>query len=156
MKNTTFGILILAMMSFFLNGCRRPDTDVTTSPQYNFSKFAGTVWKTKVKVALVDLKRYTGRHDTALLPPQYFDTTHPEYMPPVDMQMIAVLPVGTRLRIERLMQDNGNWGGVWVTASLEDGKVVYVERVLLAKNRFIFPGRSDSKDWGVDPDLLEK
>jgi hypothetical protein len=80
-------------------------------------------------------------------------------------QIIAVLPVGTRLRIEELMKDNGEWGGVQVRASLEDAKItasleagqaVYVERGLLAKNRFIYPGSSDSKDWGVNPDLLEK
>ncbi len=71
-------------------------------------------------------------------------------------QIIVVLPVGTRLRIERLMKDNGSWGGVQVTASLEDGKVVYLSDYLLAKNRFIWPGWSDSKEWGVDPDMLEK
>jgi hypothetical protein len=80
-------------------------------------------------------------------------------------KIIAVLPVGTRLRIERLMKDNGDWGGVQVTASLEDakirasledGKVVYLVPQLLAKNRFIWIGWSDSKDWGVDPDMLEK
>jgi hypothetical protein len=54
------------------------------------------------------------------------------------------------------MRDNGNWGGVRVTASLEDGKVAYLLPELLAKNRFIWQGWSDSKDWGVDPDMLEK
>ena len=72
------------------------------------------------------------------------------------MQMIAVLPVGTRLRIERLMKDNGVGDQLWVTASLEDGKVVYLSDYLLAQNRFIFPGSSRSKEWGADPDLLEK
>jgi hypothetical protein len=176
MKRVIFGIMILAMICIFLNACgqspevamlkQRPDTDVTSSPQYNFQSFAGTVWKTKVKVALADVKRYNGWHEPTLLPPDCFDPAHPEYIPPPGMQqIIAVLPVGTRLRIERLMQDNGEWGGVQVTASLEDakitasledGKVVYVERGLLAKNRFIFPGSSDSKEWGVDPDMLEK
>jgi hypothetical protein len=54
------------------------------------------------------------------------------------------------------MKDNGHWGGFWVTASLEDGKVVYVSDFLLAKNRFIWEGWSDSRDWGVDPGMLEK
>src|SRR6266496_4736163 len=147
MKNVT-GIT-LAMMCLLLSGCgQRPDTDVTSSPQYNFKSFAGTVWKTKVKVALADVKRYNGWNESTLLPPDCFDQNHPEYMPPPDMQrVIEVLPVGTRLRIERLMKDNGDWGGVLVTASLEDGKVVRVERGLLAKNRFI--GTGDSKEWGV-------
>jgi hypothetical protein len=165
MKNIIFGITILAMISFFLNGCgqspevamlkQRPDTDVTSSPQYNFKSFAGTVWKTKVKVALADTK-WRGRHDLTLLAPKFFDPTHPEYTPSRTDKIIAVLPVGTRVQIERLMQDNGNWGGVWVIGSLEDGKVVIVEAHLLAKNRFIWQGWSDSKEWGVDPDMLEK
>ncbi len=63
------------------------------------------------------------------------------------------------------MKDNGSWGGVQVTAllmdridtpSLENGKIIYVDRHLLAINEFLFPGSSDSKEWGVDPDMLEK
>jgi hypothetical protein len=164
-KKVIFGILILAMIFFFLNGGpariivgilnSRPDTDVTLSPEYDFKAFAGTVWKTKVKVALADTK-WRGRHDLTLLAPKFFDPTHPEYTPSRTDKIIAVLPVGTRVQIERLMQDNGNWGGVWVIGSLEDGKVVIVEAHLLAKNRFIWQGWSDSKEWGVDPDMLEK
>ena len=76
-----------------------------------------------------------GLDHTELLAPKDFDATHPEYRPPFDMQVISVLPVGTRVQIERLMQDNGNWGGVWVIGSLEDGKVVIVEAHLLAKKQ---------------------
>jgi hypothetical protein len=167
MKKVIFGILILAIIFFFLYGGlariivgilnSRSDSDVTSSPKYNFSSFAGTVWKTKAKVALADLKQYTGRHATTMLPPDCFDPTHPKYKPPPHLEkVITVLPVGTRLRIEGLMKDNGNWGGVRVTASLDDGTIVNLERGLLAKNGFIFRGSSESKEWGVDPDLLEK
>jgi hypothetical protein len=160
MKRFIFRMSILAMIPIFLNGCRRPDTDVTSSPEYNFKAFAGTVWKTKVKVALADLKQYTGKHDLNLLVPKHFDPTHPEYTPAHHMQIIAELPIGTRLRIERLMKDNGEWGGVRVVAVLQDEtyseKTVYLDNMLLAKNRFIWIGWSDSKDWGVDPDMLEK
>jgi len=158
MKTVIFGFMIMAMITILSCGppMRRPDTDVTSSPEYNFKSFAGTVWKTKVEVALADLEQYTRKHDLNLLVPKHFDPTHPEYTPAHDMHIISVLPVGTRLKIERLMQDNGSWGGVRVTGSLEDGTVVYLERGLLAKNRFIYPGSSDSKDWGVNPDLLEK
>ena len=167
MKKVIFGILILAMIFFFLNGGpariivgilnSRPDTDVTLSPEYNFKAFAGTVWKTKVKVGLVEVKLYTGRHVTYLLRPGGYDPTDPRYMPPAGMQkIIAILPVGTHLQIERLMKDNGIGDLLFVTASLEDGKVVYLDDYLLARNRFTFPGSSDSKNWGVDPDLLEK
>ena len=139
---------------------QRPDTDVTSSPEFNFKSFAGTVWKTKVKVALADLKQYTGKHDLNLLVPMHFDPTHPEYTPAHDMQIIAVLPIGTRLRIERLMKDNGEWGGIRVVAVLQDEtyseKTLYLDKMLLAKNRFVRTGWSDSKEWGVDPDMLEK
>lgn len=145
---------------FIVSLLQRPDTDVTSSPKYNFSSFAGTVWKTKVEVALADLKQYTGRHDLNLLVPIHFDPAHPNYMPAHDMQIIAVLPPGTRVRIKQLIQDNGSWGGLRVAAVLEDEtysqKTVYLDDMLLAKNRFIWDGWSDSKEWGVDPDMLEK
>jgi hypothetical protein len=149
---------MVVMISIFLAGCgRRADTDVTSSPQYNFSKFAGTAWKTKVKVAVADVKRYNGQTEVTLLPPARFDQDDPEYARLPQLQnIIEVLPVGTRLRIERLMKDNGNWGGVRVNASLEDGRVVYLSDSLLAKNAFLFPGSSDSKEWAGNPDMLEK
>lgn len=74
--------------------------------------------------------------------------------------MLSVLPVGSRIRIEHLMKDNGDWGGVQVTATLEDGpnlqSTVYVERELLAKNVFIWTGWSYSTNWGVNTNILEK
>lgn len=165
---------MMLAISFFLTGCGQssnpyaaiaklyqpsPDTDVTSSPYYNFSSFSGTVWKTKVKTAVADLKRYTGAHDIELLVPKHFDPTHPEYTPTDDMQIIAVLPVGTRLRIERLMHDNGAAGFVMVTATLLDAtnsqKTVYLDGMLLAEeNRFIRYG--SSTNWVVAPDMLEK
>src|SRR5690242_16072606 len=56
-----------------------PDKDVTTDPNYNFSAFTNTVWKTRTKTAIVDAKRYTGAHDIALMPPEFFDPTHSNY-----------------------------------------------------------------------------
>ena len=147
-----------ALVVMMINSQR--DTDVTTSPEYNFSSFSGSVWKTKVKIALADLKEYKGEHDLNLLPPKYFEKTRPDYTTVHDMQLITVLPVGTCLRIGQLMQDNGQWGGVRVTATLESGsytqKTVYVDTDLLGKNEFIWPGSSSSTNWGVNPDMLEK
>ncbi|MEP6663892.1 MAG: hypothetical protein ABJC04_09540 [Verrucomicrobiota bacterium] len=165
-------IMILAVTSFFI-GCGKapdfsslkgykqpPDTDVSSDIKYNFSSFVGTVWKTKVNVALADLKQYTGQHDLNLLIPKHYDPTHPEYTPATDMQIIAVLPIGTRVRIDRLMRDNGNWGGLRVTAILEDGtnsqKTVFLERMLLSNNQFIARGPTSSTNWDVNPDMLEK
>jgi hypothetical protein len=146
-------IMALAMVSF-LNGCRRPDTDVSSSPRYNFSSFTNTAWKTKVKVALADMELYTGRHALTILGPRAFDKTHPHYYPPDHTRMITELPVGTRLRIARLMKDSGNWGGVRVRAVLDDAREVNVDEDLLASNRFFFS--SPSSNWGVNPDMLEK
>ena len=151
-------IIALATVLIFLNGCgQRPDTDVTLLPYYNFASFSGTVWKTKVELALADVRRYNGWHQTMLMP------RHDS--PPALQKIITVLPAGTYLRIERLMRDNGNWGGVQVTASfvdkhvnlvIESGNELYLLDTLLAKNAFFTPGWSESKEWGVDPDLLEK
>lgn len=137
-----------------------PDTDATTMPYYNFSQFSGTVWKTKVKTAVADLKRYTGAQDVTLLTPFSFDAADPKYNPPPTMKSFRVLPVGTRLRIERLMEDNGAAGFVMVTATLLDGtnseNAVFLDPHFLAKNRFVWTGWSSSTNWDVDPDILEK
>ena len=130
-----------------------PDKDVTADPYYNFSPFAGTVWKTKTKTAIGDAKIYTGAHTLALLPPDRFDPTDPNYGKIPDLKLIAVLPPGARLRITRLMEDQGAWGGHSVEAVVEDGtnapKAVYVDRLFLAKNYSV-------TNWGVNPDMLEK
>lgn len=137
-----------------------PDTDVTLSPEYNFASFSGTVWKTKAKVALADFKEYTGVHHTYLFVPKRFDPNQPDYTPLHDMKIIAVLPSGTRLRVGRLIQDNGIGDQLWVTGTLVDDtnseKNVYLDHLLLANNRFIALGPSSSTNWGVNPDMLEK
>ena len=170
-------VVLLAMGCLLLNGCGRssnkftkeldeldkinesPDTDVTASPVYNFSSFAGIQFRTKVKVAITALIRYNGEHAITLFPPDSFDPADPNYRAVHDMQVISVLPAGTLLRIDRLMKDNGEWGGVRVTATVESGgyakKNLYLDRELLAKNVFVWTGWSLLRDWGVDPDYLE-
>lgn len=141
------------LTALLLAGCRPPDTDVSSSPSYNFSSFTNTAWKTKSNVALADLEQYTGRHALTLVAPQTFDPATPQFHP-LNMRVISVLPVGTRLRIGRLMEDNGNWGGVRVTAILNDGREVNIDEQLLAKNQYFF--NSHSTNWGVNPEMLEK
>jgi hypothetical protein len=159
MKNAIIRTLILMMAFLFLNGCGRPDSDVTISPYYNFSSFAGTVYKTKVKVAITDAIRYNGAHDTTLFPPNSFDPTDPNYRPVRDARVIIVLPIGTCLRIDRLIKDNGEWGGVLVSATLINGTnsrdKVFIDREFLAKNIFTWVGWSSSTNWGVNPEMLE-
>ena len=161
-------MLILALVALPLGGCRPTETDVTHSPRYDFSTFAGTGWRTKVKLALADVKEYTGAHHLYLLPPFEFEPTSPRYSPPVDSHIVRVLPAGTRIRIGRLMFDNGEGSLLWVTASLDDGlgpeRIVYVSEMLLARNRWIpgpgpvgerRPGSDTSMTWGVNPKYLE-
>src|SRR5204862_4489507 len=104
----------------------------------NFASFAGTVWKTKTSVAIADGKRYTGAPEVSLLAPERFDSTHPRYNPPRDTKIVAVLPASTRLRISRLLEDQGAGGGVQVEAVLLDGtngqKAVFLDGLLVAGN----------------------
>ena len=141
--------LAIFPLLLLLSGCR--DSDVTSSPDYNFSSFSGTEWKTRVKVAVAD----TGEGIYLIA-----DPTDAHYRPIADCTVMSVLPAGSRIRIERLMKDNGDWGGVRVTATLEDTpfsqKTVYVERQLLATNVFIWTGWSFSTNWGVNTNILEK
>ncbi len=156
MKNALW-IATLVMISF-LSGCGRPVEDLSSSPKYNFDSFSGTVWKTKVKVAVADLKGTEPTPKTYLLEPKAFDPKHPEYTPPpAGMNIIEVLPVGTHLRIEQLlMKKTFETTYAWVTASLDDGRVIRLSDAFLAKTGFGWRGKFDAKDWGVNPDLLEK
>jgi hypothetical protein len=164
--------VIPSVMLVFLVGCGNPaevavkklfspstDKDVSSAPEYNFSSFANTVWKTKVKVAIASTKRYTGAPEVSLLAPERFDPTHPRYSPGSDMRIVAVLPPGSRLRIARLMQDQGAWGGVQVEVVLLDGtnaqKSVYLDPYLLAGNRWS-RGPTSNTNWDADPNMLEK
>ena len=145
--------LALFPLLLLLSGCR--DSDVTSSPDYNFLSFSGTEWKTKVKVAVADI-----RGEIYLIAPDSFDPTDVHYRPIAGCTVKSVLPIGSRIRIERLMKDNGDWGGVLVTATLDDSPVsqrtIYVERELLAKNVFIWAGWSYSTNWDINTNILEK
>jgi hypothetical protein len=150
-------ISVLVLMTVFplLSGCS--DSDVTSSYLYNFSSFSGTEWKTKIKVAVAEID---GR-GLFLIAPDSFDPTDTHYRPIAGCKLISVEPVGSRIRIARLMKDNGDWGGVRVTATLEDGsaspRTVYVERELLARNRFLYDGvTSPSTNWDVNTNIFEK
>lgn len=166
-----------SMIACILTGCGQPaepyspvrslykpsqDTDVTLSPQYNFASFSGTVWATKVTTAIAEGKRYTGTPEISLLAPHRFDPTVANYRPlHENTKIVTVLPVGARLRIERLMKDNGAWGGVNVTATLEEGtnapRTVFLDPPMLAGNRYL--GNQvgiTSTNWVVNPEMLER
>jgi hypothetical protein len=179
MKNGAFMLMLLAMASLFLNGCGKssnkdtkeleelnnykqpPDTDVTTSPEYYFSSFAGTVWRTRTKTALAEMKLYTGRQVMAFVSPKLFDPTDPEYraIPDTFLSVVTVFPPGAIVRIDRLIQDNGIGSTVWVIASLENETNsqttnLYLDEEFLANNSF-FRGPATLHRWGVNSDYLE-
>jgi hypothetical protein len=104
MRNSSskFSVLV-AMIALLSSGCS--DSDVTSSPRYNFSSFSGTEWKTKVGVAVAKIKQ-GGPGQIYLIPPDSFDTNDAHYRPIAGCTVISVLPIGSRIRIEHLMQDN--------------------------------------------------
>ncbi len=170
-------ILLIAVLSVtaLLSGCGNPaevavkklfrpsaDKDVTASPEYNFSSFTNTIWKTKTKVAIANSKRYTGAYDISLVAPKHFDPSQPDYTSGSEKTIITVLSAGNRLRIKPLLKDQGAWGGVQVETILLDGtnaqKAVYLDPYLLARNRFSGGGlySETNTTWGVNPDMLDK
>ena len=138
----------------FLAGCLRPDKDVTGDPSYNFSPFTNTVWKTKTKTTLFDTKGYVYAPGPILTTPDRFDSTNPHNI------LISELPLGCRLRISRLWQDQGERGGVSVEAVIEDGphalKPVRLDNIFLSNIRYASTGPTTNDTWGVNPDILEK
>jgi hypothetical protein len=112
-----------------------------------------------VKVALADITRRQDRTQITMLPPCFFDRTHPGFISLYYLTIIRELPIGTKIRINRLMETFGNAGGVHVVASIDDGTTFELNHHFSNKNKFIH--RSwDEKDvtnkWGVNPEMLEK
>ena len=159
MKNVALKFVMLAAAISLLNGCGKPsnkvaelvdeaknytqppDTDVSKSPEYYFSSFAGTVWRTKTKTALVKMKLYTGRQVTAFVPPDAYDPTDPQYRPiQGEWHIVTVLPSDAMLRIDSLIQDNGIGSPVYVIASLKNANSqatnLYLDAEFLANNSF--------------------
>ena len=76
-------------------------------------------------------------------------------------KIIAILPVGTVLRIDRFMVDHGIGSDDEVKATLLNGnyaqKTVNVDALLLTKIIFLWPGgQSSSTNWDVDTEMLGK
>ena len=140
---------------------RAPDSDISADPHYNFSSFAGTVWRTKDRTALGTIKRYTGEQVTYALSPTAFDASRPDYRPfdGGDMQIVAVLPAGVLLRVEQLMRDNGIAGLISVRVTVEDGANthtnLFLDKHLLAHGRTP-ANRVISTNWGMKPEFLEE
>ncbi|MBL8822627.1 MAG: hypothetical protein JNJ77_08580 [Planctomycetia bacterium] len=151
-------ILFLLMTRLPPRLFEKPDMDVTADPQYNFQPLVGTVWKTKIKMALANIAEEQWKNELTLLEPQAFDRAHRKYTPPPYMKKIdAELPIGTRLRIERLMlTDTGNVNYLRIAASLDDGKKIYLSKCMNEKNKFDRRVKSESNEWKLNPVMFEK
>src|SRR5579863_5532713 len=89
-------ILLGLFTASFLIGCGRLEVeDVTLKPEYNFKSFAGTIWKTKVKMAVVDTQRYTGEHQLYLLAQSRLDPSASNYCVVDKDKIKIILPAGT-------------------------------------------------------------
>jgi len=138
-------------------------TDVTHSPEYNFASMAGTRWKTKTETALAP--NYGGSKRTYLIPPLNFHTAYHEHagLSGYGRAVTAKFPVGTHLRIEKLIKHRGGVSGVeqlFVIATLEDKvhsrKEVYLSLYFFERNAFLWRNHGPyPKTWTANPDLLE-
>jgi hypothetical protein len=86
---------------------RFPSFMLVWRDQFSFKPSAGTTWKSRSKVAIANLKRYTGAPEVHLLAPLHCDPSDPRYTPIKDIGIVAVLPPGPRFRISLLLQDQG-------------------------------------------------
>ena len=166
---TLLSVSILAVAALALGGCKPGEKNVTYSPRYHFASFAGTTWRAKVRLALADIKEYTGAWHLYLLPSGELDPRRAISVK-ADHRVVDFVPAGTRLRIRYLRFDDGEGSLLWVTALLENGKyrhkLVYLDPELLAENRFMNHGfhhltkeaflkETRSRTWGVNPKYLE-
>ena len=135
------------------------DIDVTTSTNYNFSSFAGTVWKTKAPLAIEQVESYKGKQALVLFTSQFFDTNDPNYTSVPEAKMIRILPVGTRIRIEHLIEDHGLRGGVDVFGAVLDGtntqSAVELGREFFSANWYVAYSSPKDTNWGANTNLLE-
>jgi hypothetical protein len=133
--------------AFFLTGC---DKDVTNDPAYAFSGVVGT-WRAKKPLQLVK------SGDNIIVTDRDFGE-----------QLVATLPVGTEVRIERLIRYSTEAGYFrritgTVASGPHSGQGVLIDDVLFTPNQFNRPGYSTKNPpkgwtfrWAVAPDKLEK
>jgi hypothetical protein len=137
---------------------QRPDVDVTTSTNYHFASFAGTTWITKTETPVVEVKSDRGKQTVFMVPPRALDPTSPMFIAIQGAKVLSILPVGTKISIERLMEDRGARGGFYVCCRVIGGTnnpaMVQMSPFFFAPNRYLY--QSSSTKWSVNPVLLER
>lgn len=163
----------LTMAALCLSGCgedpnvtalrnykRAPDSDISADPDYNFSSFAGTVWRTKDRVALASVKLYTGAQVTYVVPPRAFDASRTDFRAPDgNVQIMSVLPAGARLRVDRLTREHGIGSLMFVIGELSDGTNTH--KNVIVSNDLIASGpthtlRAFTTNWVLKAELFEE
>lgn len=153
-----FGALALALGLSLVPGCGPADKDVTNDPRFgDFSTAIVGEWRTKVPLILVRGEFYGGFGYGLLLE-----------INSDRLQKVADLPVGTKIRIERLMLDkNISRTLLCVSGSVTEGEYaghrVYVDGRMFPFDVWSFYAiHYDNKlketrpSWTVLPEFLEK
>jgi hypothetical protein len=162
MKSTFVRIMMPAIALCLLTSCGRlEEEDVTLKPEYNFTSFAGTIWKTKVELAVEDSRRYTGERQLYLIALSRFDPSGSNYCGEGRDKIKTILPAGTLVRIDRYMKDHGigNVNQVWGTVMNGEyaQKSVVVDMQLFENNQWLWIGWPNlSTNWGMDPEMFQK
>jgi hypothetical protein len=135
-------IISAGLVSIVLGiGCSKPK-DVTKDPSYgNFTNAVGT-WKTKIPLSLQEMDKRIYLLGTNTFFPRG--------------RLLSVVPVGTAIRIERLMLYAGWDASVTeATGSLVAGP--YAGKILVLDGNVFFPRPSAGKrDWTVLPENFER
>ena len=134
--------LIVAALLF--SGCSGKK-DVTNDPRYDFSDVIGT-WKTKSPLWLKDSP------ETTLEPGGlYLDTTARDNNDPI----LTMVPAGTQIRIEHLMNDwTFNRDVLYAAGSLVSGP--HAGKAIRLDKRLFSDRQTSVSKWKVAPEKLEK
>lgn len=155
--NSTFLGVCLVLYGLF--GCGEEDV----SKSSNFAKIAKTTRKTKISIALTkDENMAKGRECPADFEQAFNRNAADRAVVDPQHTIIAVLPAGTIIQIERLVQLTTTEGGIYVDISVSagpnSGLHFKAPISLFVPNIYLHPGDpSNTHDtWEVSEDKLEK
>lgn len=151
-------VLGLILLEFYYDFTIRPK-DVTFDPHYGFAPIAGTVWKTRAELAVIESDNLRLQQMGSLTRELYRKALADPKFRDGGQRVLAILPPGTRVRIERLVDIRGSLGLKIVHGSLLDspfaGKDMTISDALFLENDITSPGRSLPRRWEVSPEFLE-
>ena len=136
-------------------------SDVTLDPQYCFKDFAGTVWKTKRQLVLIDTYGDLDlRISTEFNLAEYSRAMADSRYRNGGERVVAVVEPGALVQIDKLVNLGRTSGLLVVRGHLRAGsfvgKELRINEDFVRPNDFSHPGESLPRTWGVASDLLEK